>query len=95
LSGPERKFRDRITPKLKKIPHSWWESIQQTTIRGTPDILGLINGRFIALELKAANGTPSLLQEIKIDRISKAGGYARFVYPKNFEEIYKELLCLK
>jgi len=93
--GPERKFRDKIMPKLKKIPDSWWESIQQMTIRGTPDILGCVKGNFVALELKAKKGKPSKLQELKIKKINEAGGVGRIVYPDNFDEIYKEILCLK
>ena len=92
--GPERRFRNKIMPELREIPNSWWESIQQIAIRGTPDILGCVNGSFVALELKAEGGHPSKLQELKISKINKAGGYARIVYPDTFETIYKELKCL-
>jgi len=93
--GPERKFRNKITPLLKKIPCSWWESIQQVAIRGTPDIIGCVQGRFVALELKSSAGRPSQLQELKLKKIIDSGGYARVVYPDNFNEVHKELTCLK
>lgn len=91
---PETKFRNKILPLLRKIPESWWESIQQVSIRGTPDVIGVIKGRFIALELKADNGQPSKMQANKLKLIEEAGGYAKLVYPDNFYIIYKELVCL-
>lgn len=59
---------------------------------GVPDIIGVINGKFIALEVKAAKGHPSVLQKRNIKLINQAGGYARIVYPKDFETLKEELL---
>lgn len=56
------------------------------TKSGVPDLLICYKGRFIALELKAPNGKVSKLQEINIQKINDAGGYAVALYPKNFEE---------
>jgi hypothetical protein len=89
--GPERKFRNQITPKLKELPNSFFESIQQSTIRGTPDILGVINGRFVALELKAERGRLSEIQAHKLKKIQEAGGFTRVVSPLNFNDVYEEL----
>jgi hypothetical protein len=92
---PETVFKDRIRPKLKAIPNSWWEKIQQVVIRGTPDFIGVINGVFIALELKKdENENPEPLQLHKLKLIERAGGKAYVVSPENWESVYQELLEL-
>ena len=80
---------------LDNLPYSHFESIQQKTIRGTPDILGCINGVFVALELKAHLGAAiSPMQQHKLSSIVKAGGYAYIICPENWEEIYQKLKLL-
>lgn len=54
---------------------------------GTPDILACVNGYFLAIEVKAQNGTPSALQLVKIDDIRKAGGFAYVVYPSGWNRL--------
>lgn len=95
LKKPETKFRSVFVKKLKEIPHSFWESIQQKTINGTPDIIGCVRGMFVALELKASkNSKVSDLQAFKIEKIKVAFGFARVVSPENAEEVLKEIRCL-
>jgi Holliday junction resolvase len=74
------------------MPGTVWFSIQQVAINGTPDILGCANGIFVALELKAsAKSRRSKLQEYNIKKINDAGGFARFVYPENWDYVQEEL----
>lgn len=54
---------------------------------GTPDILACVNGYFLAIEVKAQNGTPSELQLVKIDQIRKAGGFAYVAYPSGWNKL--------
>lgn len=54
---------------------------------GTPDILSCINGYFLAIEVKAADGKPSPLQLVKIEEIRKAGGFAYVVYPGGWQKL--------
>ena len=54
---------------------------------GTPDILACVNGYFLAIEVKAQNGTPSELQMVKVDAIRKAGGFAYVAYPSGWEKL--------
>lgn len=61
------------------------------TKSGIPDILACINGRFVAIEVKAASGKPSELQLYNIEAIKKAGGTAIVLYPKDFE-MFKNLV---
>lgn len=91
----EKQFEDRqVKPFLKNIDKCWFFKVHGGSmfqVAGIPDIIGVVNGRFIALELKADNGKPSPLQIRNIDLIANAGGYAKFVYPKNWEDIKREL----
>lgn len=89
---PETKFRQKLRAELEEIPNSFWESIQQKAIQGTPDLLGCVNGRFVGLELKASlvsKLTP--LQEHKLSLIRKAGGFGEMVCPENKDDILREL----
>lgn len=91
----EKQFEDRqVKPFLKSLYKCWFFKVHGGSmfqVAGIPDIVGVVNGKFIALELKAQNGKPSPLQLRNIDLISKAGGYAKIVYPSNWEEVRKEL----
>jgi hypothetical protein len=90
---PETRFRDQLMPLLKKIPHSNWFTIQQMAICGTPDILGVVNGRFIGLECKVGQTSPrTKLQEYNIDLINKCGGFATFIHYDNMEEVVNKLM---
>lgn len=91
----ESAFRKKIDQRLKEIPNSWWESIQQQSISGSPDKIGVINGRFIALELKrSARATVSALQKYKLNRINSAGGYGCVLFPENVDEVFTDLYAM-
>lgn len=96
MSKPtERRFRNKVEPKLRGLPKSWWTSVQQVAIRGTPDIIGVVNGRMVALEFKRDElQVPTRLQQLNIDRINKAGGFAAIVHPKNWGDIWMKLVKL-
>lgn len=91
MQKPETVFRTKLRPKLEAIPDSFWESIQQKTIIGTPDILGCVRGYFVALELKSRGGVVTVLQELKLKRIRAAGGFAFVVDPDNADSVLKKL----
>ena len=82
---PETIFRAKLRSALEKIPCSFWESIQQTGIRGTPDLFGCICGVFVALEIKTDVGVTSAIQLYKLNKIQEAGGVSFVVSPNNFE----------
>tara|TARA_Y100000593_G_C4235468_1_gene299288 strand:- start:35 stop:283 length:249 start_codon:yes stop_codon:yes gene_type:complete len=71
---------------LREIKNSYWIKIQQVALKGVPDILGTINGRFIALELKIEGDKADKLQEYVLQEIDKSGGIALVVNPNNFEQ---------
>lgn len=58
---------------------------------GTPDILGVLGSRFIAIEAKAGRGKPTLLQLKALRQIDEAGGLALVINESNLEYL-KECL---
>lgn len=83
---PETIFKHRIRPLLNRLPRATWFKIQQVSIRGIPDFLGCVAGRFVALELKAsAKHSPDALQQYNLNAIEKAGGVALTVFPENWD----------
>ena len=45
-------------------------------LKGIPDIIGVCNGKFVAIELKVKGRSPSLLQQITLNQIKEQGGEA-------------------
>jgi hypothetical protein len=97
---PETRFVAKIKPLLNNINDAVWFNIQQLSLKGTPDILGCVNGTFVALEVKrdakeiAKRDNRTRLQEHNLRRIRYAGGYASFLHPDNWDDVYRDLLRL-
>lgn len=92
---PETKFREKVDRLLKTVPNSYFESIQQKSIRGTPDKIGCVAGLFVGLELKADEKSDvTELQRYKIFKFREAGGIAEVVHPGNVSEIIAMLIRL-
>jgi len=48
---------------------------------GSPDIIGVINSKFIGIEVKKDGHTqPTAIQQYRIDCINRAGGHAFVAY---------------
>jgi hypothetical protein len=59
--------------------------VQQVALRGIPDFIVCLNGRFIAIELKKSDKDhPDPLQEWTLDAISNAGGITFVANPTNW-----------
>jgi Holliday junction resolvase len=92
---PETAFKEVVLKDLKALPDCWVEKIQQVGKRGTPDILGVLNGYMLAIELKKdAKEKPDKLQQHKLELIRKAGGLTYVACPENWNEIYDNLLLI-
>lgn len=88
------------TPKQKITtpPCGYWEKRWgggQFTKSGLPDMHVVVNGKSFDFELKGPTGRPSELQLFIIKQINEAGGYARVVYPKDFDDIKEIILSTK
>lgn len=87
-------------PVLKLLPNSWFTKVQQLAIRGVPDIIGVVNGRFVGLELKnsrkEAEATKGRvrLQAHRLFQIRAGGGYGEFLYPENWDKVHAELSAI-
>lgn len=90
---PEGRFvRERMLKDLRSLPRAWFERVQQQSLRGTPDVLGCLNSRFVALEAKRGPGEkPTELQLYKLRLIEQAGGFAAVPNPENWDDIFAEL----
>ena len=92
----EKVFENEIKKFLLSLPNTWyfkyWAGPYSKS--GIPDIIACVNGHFVGIEVKAANGHPSELQKRNIRLIQSANGKAFIVYPKDFEKLKKELISL-
>ena len=86
----EKTFENRIKRYLKSkgIWHVKYFANSFTPV-GIPDVLAVVNGRFVAIEVKAENGKTSPLQEHNIKEIQRCGGIAIVLRPSGFEEFKK------
>lgn len=90
----ETVFRANFMKRVKRaLPEAWFESIQQQTILGTPDVVGCIRGAFVALEFKRSKkANIGKLQSYKKQCILQAEGVCFIVYPENADEIFQLLI---
>jgi len=93
-SKPETVFRRQVCAWIdEQLVHCVRMTIQQVALCGTPDLLLCLNGRFVALELKAEDGKATALQRHILDKIiSKGRGVSFVAKPSNWLEIQKRLL---
>lgn len=92
MKQPETLFKERVQRDLKaRFPDAWFFKSSERSIRGIPDIIGVIRGRFVALELKVGKNKADALQRYVIEKIKKAGGYAKVVTPENLPETLGEM----
>lgn len=95
--GPEHKFQKKVIKALKTLPNTYYFVKEAASIRGIPDLILVINGRFVALELKRdlksmrATTGRIVLQRHNIDKINKAGGFGCIVCPETFDEVFAYL----
>lgn len=84
----EKNFENKIKAYLNNIG-SWyikyWAGAKFTK-EGIPDILACINGSFYGIEVKAANGSPTMIQLVNLVKIRHAGGIGILLYPKDFKD---------
>ncbi len=89
---PESLLKERVLADLRALPRTYAVKIQQVSIRGTPDILACIGGRFVAIELKRdEKQKPEPLQEHELKKILDAGGTALVVNPLNWPGVLAQL----
>lgn len=79
--------------KFKELKRSWFESVQQRTIPGSPDVIGCVNGWFVGIEFKKSSKSPiSMMQKYKLQKIVEAGGLGFICHPENFTTVLASLI---
>lgn len=90
----EQDVQKKIIKYLESLG-AWTVKTITTNKRGTPDIITCLNGKFVAIEVKAPGkmSTVSEIQQFQLDKITEAGGIA--IASDNLEKV-KEILsqCL-
>lgn len=73
----EQAVQKKIIKYLESLG-AWTVKTITTNKRGTPDVLACLDGRFIAIEVKAPGkmSTVSELQQFQLDKIAATGGIA-------------------
>lgn len=91
--GAEKVFENEIKKFLEKLPNTWYFKVWSGPYSksGIPDIIACINGKFVAIEVKAENGHASDLQKRNIRLINQCNGIGYIVYPRDFERIKIDL----
>jgi len=85
---------------LRSIPNSYWFVKEAKAIRGIADIIGCINGIFVAIEVKRSleeskkYSPRNALQDKFLSDIRRVSGKAYKVFPENEAEVISELLAL-
>lgn len=93
----ESVYKRKLMKTLRGIPNSYWFSKEAGSIRGISDIIGCINGTFVALEVKRSleeskkYSPRNALQNKFVSDIRKVKGIAYKIFPENEEEILNEL----
>ncbi len=70
----------------------WAVKIVTCNKRGTPDILACIEGRFVAIEVKAPRGRLSKVQEVQLAKIERAGGIT--IVARSVDAVIAGLACI-
>jgi len=73
---PESRLKQKVLADLKRLSMCYAIKLQEVGRHGVPDIFVCLKGDFVAIELKSGPGKATMLQEITLDNIRKAGGMA-------------------
>ena len=83
---PEGKVKDVIKKRLAEAGVYFF--MPRGTVygrRGVPDVVGCMNGRFFAIEVKSGKNKPTKLQSMEHDFVRAAGGVVLVVNETNLD----------
>lgn len=87
--------------RLRSIPNSYWFNKEAGSLRGISDIIGCVNGTYVAIEVKRSQAEAdryhprNALQDKFLADIIKVNGKAYKVYPENEEEVIRDILRIE
>jgi hypothetical protein len=97
----ESVYQRKLLKKLRAIPYSYFFVKEAKSIRGISDIIGVVNGHPVFLEVKKAKSeiekySPRNALQVKfLVDVRKVGAYSSYIYPENEEEILNDLTNLQ
>lgn len=96
MSKLESKFQKELINEVKvRFPGCVALKNDSGYIQGFPDWTILYKDRWAVLEVKRErDAAKQPNQEYYVDRLNKLGGFARFVFPENKDEILEEMETL-
>lgn len=93
MSKLESKFQKDLIDEIKaRYPGCVALKNDSSYIQGFPDWTVLYKNKWAVLEVKRERGAhkqPN--QEYYVDQLNKKGGFSRFVFPENKDEVIEEL----
>lgn len=90
---PEGKVKSKVTDLLLKYCAYYFKPTTGGYGRsGVPDIVGCVNGKFFAIECKAGNNQPTLLQTTEMENIRLHKGVAFVINESNLQLLEDWLL---
>jgi len=73
----ETRIKEKVLAFLKaEYPKAWVYKAADRWTSGIPDLLMCVDGRFVAIELKAGKNQPTKIQKYVIESICASGGRA-------------------
>jgi Holliday junction resolvase len=85
---PEAKVKNRVKNMLNDFDAYWFmPATGGYGSSGVPDIIACAFGKFLAIECKAGNNTPTALQHREMENIIKAGGSALVINENNIDHL--------
>lgn len=90
----ERDYQPKLKKKLKAMLPSGTKILKNDAqyLQGIADLLVSYGSKCAWLEVKESQNAPHRPnQDYYVEQINSQGGFARFIYPENEEEIISEL----
>ena len=87
---PETRFKAKVVKFIEKeLKGSYVITVDQSALRGIPDLICCVRGAMVGIELKRSfdethNSSRFKLQQWCLNKIRKAGGYGFVIYPENW-----------
>jgi Holliday junction resolvase len=95
-STPEAKVKAAVKKLLDEMNIYHFSPVQNGMGRaGIPDIIGCFRGRFLGIECKAGKGKTTALQDLELEKIRQAKGFAYVVNETNLQDLKELLLWMR
>lgn len=93
---PEAKVKAKVVKILKAHNIYYFSPIGGAySVKGVPDLICCVSGRFLGIECKAGKNKPTDLQKLHIDNINAAGGTAVVINEDNLNYLNGIIKLLK